>query len=100
MANSDHKEARAVMAYLSERTSEKGRTYFVGWLGHSKLLMFKTADLDKFDNPVWRLIVQEGKVPPGVFHKALDDAAKQGPLPQSEAKPADPGVPFNDPLPF
>ena len=50
------------MAYMSERKSEKGRTYFAGWLGHSKLLLFKTGDIDKFDNPVWKLIVQEGEV--------------------------------------
>ncbi len=101
MANNGHKEVpQAVMAYLSERTSEKGRTYFVGWIGHAKLLMFKTGDLDKYDNPVWRLIVQEGKVPPGTFHKALTDAAEQGPLHQPEAKPADPGADFDDPLPF
>ncbi len=97
----DHKQTpQAVMAYMTERKSEKGRTYFAGWLGHAKLLMFKTGELDKFDNAVWRLIVQEGEVRPGTFHKALTDVAEQGPLSQPQAKPADHGADFDDPLPF
>ena len=76
---------QAVMAYLSERTSEKGRSYFAGWLGHSKLLMFGTSELDKFDNPVWRLVVQECGVRPGTFHRAPANDASQSPAPANPA---------------
>ena len=84
---------QAVMAYMSERTSEKGKTYFAGWLGHATLLMFKTSELDKFDNPVWRLIVQEGEVKPGTFHKAPANggslsAAPANPAPGPKGEPA------------
>ncbi len=48
------------------------------------MLMFKTSDLDKFDNPVWKLIVQEAEVRPGTFHKPDGDA----PQPTAPAKPA------------
>ena len=91
---------QATMAYLSQRKSEKGRTYFVGWLGHSKLLLFKTGDLDKFGNPVWRLVVQEGEVKPGTFHKAPASDSAQ---PETRAKPppVDNGPPpFDDPIGF
>ena len=96
MANgNNHRDApQATMAYLAQRKSEKGRTYFVGWAGHCRLLMFKTTNLDKFDNPVWRLIVQEGEVKPGTFHKAPDAAdspstqLEQQALPGSAPKPS------------
>ncbi len=112
---------QAVIAYLSKRKSEKGRTYFAGWLGHSKLLMFKTDDLDKFDNPVWRLIVQEGEVKPGTFHRApangdLQPTAPPNPAPGPQGELArrqgtaqantpppktdDGPPPFDDSLPF
>lgn len=55
---SNHREApQAVMAYLVQRKSERGKTYFTGWAGHCRLLMFKTGELDKFDNAVWKLVV-------------------------------------------
>lgn len=93
------KSPKAVMAYLSERTSEKGRTYYAGWLGHSKLLMFKTGDVDKFDNPVWRLIVQEGDVRAGTFHKAPADDASQSVEGANPAPGASP-PPFDDSISF
>ena len=109
------------MAYMTERKSEKGRTYFAGWLGHSKLLLFKTGDVDKFGNPVWRLVVQEGEVKPGTFHKAPANDASQSvahpnPAPGPQPAPArrqgtaraktpppkadDGAPPFDDPIPF
>lgn len=90
MANSsNHRDApQATMAYLAQRKSEAGRTYFTGWAGHCRLLMFKTGDLDKFDNPVWRLIVQEGEVRPGTFHKAPDAGGEQQAAPASRPEPA------------
>lgn len=107
---------QAVMAYMAERKSEKGRTYFAGWLGHSKLLMFKTGDVDKFGNPVWRLIVQEGEVKPGTFHRAPANDASQptappNPAPGPQGEPArrratpqtpkgDGPPPFDDSIPF
>ena len=75
------------MAYLAQRKSEKGRTYFTGWAGHCRLLMFKTGDLDKFDNPVWKLIVRKGEVKPGTFHKASDSAGETPTHPEQQALP-------------
>ena len=84
----------AVMAYLSERTSEKGRQYFVGWGGHCKFLLFRTDKLDKFDNPVWTLNVQQCEPKPGTFHKAVDEGAAP------EASPPAAQADFDDQIGF
>ena len=74
MSNTKQKPApQAVLAYLSERTSEKGRQYFVGWGGHCKFLLFKTDKIDKFGNRVWTLNVQQCEVKPGTFRKVADE---------------------------
>ena len=86
--------AQAVLAYMAERVSTNGRTYFTGWTGHSKLLLFKTDLLDGYDNPVWRLLVQEAPVKVGTFHKA--DVQSGAP----ESPPADQGDDPNDGLGF
>ena len=94
--------AQAVLAYMAERVSTNGRTYFTGWTGHSKLLLFKTDLLDGYDNPVWRLLVQEAPVKAGTFHKApngeppAQHPSKSGPGRESSGHGEDP----NDDLPF
>ena len=87
MADTKQKPApQAVLAYMAERVSTNGRTYFTGWTGYSKLLLFKTDLLDGYDNPVWRLLVQEASVKAGTFHKAVDEgAAPEAPPPAAQA---------------
>ena len=85
---------QAVLAYMAERVSTNGRTYFTGWTGYSKLLLFKTDLLDDYDNPVWRLLVQEAPVKAGTFHKAADEGtAPEAPPPAAQAD-------FDDPIGF
>ena len=76
----------ATMAFMSERVSEKGRTYFVGWGGHCKFLLFKTDKFDKFDNSVWTLNVQQSEARPGTFHKAPNGEPATQHLPEPDPK--------------
>ena len=92
----------ATMAFMSERVSEKGRTYFIGWGGHCKFLLFKTDKLDKFDNPVWTLNVQQCEPKLGTLYKAPngEPPAQHLPAPSPEREPSGHGEDPNDDIPF
>lgn len=103
MADTKQKPAaQAVLAYMAERVSTNGRTYFTGWTGYSKLLLFRTDLLDGYDNPVWRLLVQEIPVKVGVFHKSPngEPATQHQPEPGAEHEPSGHDEDPNDDLPF
>ncbi|HMR34112.1 MAG TPA: hypothetical protein PKA13_09455 [Geminicoccaceae bacterium] len=50
---------RVKLATLSVRESSQGRTYYVGFLGHSRLLGFPGRELDRFGNKTIDLFVVE-----------------------------------------
>ena len=56
--------------------------------------MFKTDLIDGYDNPVWRLLVQEAPVKAGTFHKAANEK------PAPEASPPAAQADFDDQIGF
>ncbi len=51
--------AKVKLGRLYEKTSQKGRRYFVGRLGAARILLFDSGETGDDGSPIWELFAQE-----------------------------------------
>jgi hypothetical protein len=111
---------RVALATLHKRTSQNGRTYWTGFMGKARVLLFEDAEAERpeWSEGVFTLYVQEqpdkaaGKPPqrkePYAMRKIDPEAlaayearkAASAPTPARKSKPKPVARPFDDDLPW
>lgn len=81
---------RVRLATLSIRESAKGTTYYVGYLGHAKLLGFPGKEPDRYGNSTIELFAVEPE------QRDAPSGASSRPVARSRPAPSSGGEDFDD----